>query len=492
MNEFEGLDLEPVLVSPATTLGEALQRLDTTGLAILLLTDADGVLLRTVTDGDLRRLILEGKKMDCPLSRLPNKQPVTSNKDTSVRQLLLRMNNEGVNQIVVVDADMRPLSIKRREDIDNAILLSTPHLGGEELAFVNQAFETNWIAPVGPNIDSFENEIADKVGVKHAVALSSGTAAIHLALIVLGVEPGDTVFCSSFTFVASANPILYQRARPIFIDSEPDTWNMSPSALRAAFIDSGRDSKLPKAVVIVNLYGQSAKYDALSEICREYGVPIVEDAAESLGASYQKKQSGTFGDIGIFSFNGNKIITTSGGGMLVTNNEKYALHAKKLSTQARESVHWYEHIELGYNYRMSNISAGIGRGQIRVLDDRVLARREIFCRYQGLLASNSNIDWMPELSDGVSTRWLSVFTINSGCDIDRVVRQMDKEEIEVRFVWKPLHMQPLFEGCNYYKHDDGESVCENIFAKGLCLPSGSNLTLENQERVADSLLRAIE
>jgi pyridoxal phosphate-dependent aminotransferase EpsN len=370
----------------------------------------------------------------------------------------------------------------------NRIFLSPPHMSGNEQRYIQQAFETNWIAPLGPNVDAFEKEIASYVGVNDAAAVSSGTAAIHLALILLGVKNGDTVFCSSFTFVASANPILYQGAMPVFIDSEPESWNMSPQALENALKDASYEGKLPKAVIVVNLYGQSAKMDELLSICNQYDVPLIEDAAESLGSSYKGKASGTFGKFCIFSFNGNKIITTSGGGMLVSNDTEAIKKARFLATQARDSAPHYQHSERGFNYRMSNILAGIGRAQLEVLEERVKARRVIFKRYYEQLAQLPGICFMPELENTRSNRWLTALTLDekaAGISITTLLETMAEENIEVRPVWKPLHMQPLFRGALYYPHSEDENVSELLFKKGICLPSGSNMTEEDQMRVTE-------
>ena len=368
---------------------------------------------------------------------------------------------------------------------ESRILLSPPHMCGTEMKYINEAFESNWIAPLGPNVDAFEKEIASYVGVNGAVAVSSGTAAIHLALSLLDVQQGDTVFCSSLTFVASANPILYQGAKPVFIDSERDTWNMSPLALEKAFEDAAA-TKLPKAVIIVNLYGQSARMDVLVSICQKYNVPIVEDAAESLGARYKGKASGTFGDFGIYSFNGNKIITTSGGGMLISNNTNALSKARFLATQAKDPALHYQHSELGFNYRMSNILAGIGRSQLEVLDERINQRRTIFEVYQQELSHLPFVSFMPELDTTFSTRWLTALTINreeTEGSISRLLTTFESENIDARPVWKPLHMQPLFTKFNYYPHKANENVSEELFETGVCLPSGSNMTCEEQTRV---------
>ncbi|MEY8349332.1 aminotransferase class I/II-fold pyridoxal phosphate-dependent enzyme [Bacillus cereus] len=366
------------------------------------------------------------------------------------------------------------------------IFLSPPHMSGNEQKYVNQAFEQNWIAPLGPNVDAFEHQIAEYIGVKSAAAVSAGTAAIHLALQLLGVTRDDTVFCSSLTFVASANPIAYQGAEPIFIDSEPDTWNMSPVALEKAFEDAKASGKLPKAVIVVHLFGQSAKMDEIMAVCDKYGVPVVEDSAESLGTTYKGKQTGSFGKFGIFSFNGNKIITTSGGGMLVSNDEAAIQKARFLSTQARDPAVHYEHSHVGYNYRMSNIVAGVGRAQLEVLDNRVQARRDIFARYKAALGELSGITFMPEFEDAVPNRWLSALLIDEtviGVTYLDVIDALAAQNIEARPVWKPLHKQPVFAGSKYYTHGKTESISDKLFSQGLCLPSGSSMTVENQERV---------
>ncbi|WP_462411173.1 DegT/DnrJ/EryC1/StrS family aminotransferase [Neobacillus sp. Marseille-QA0830] len=374
------------------------------------------------------------------------------------------------------------------------IFLSPPHMSGNEMKYIQEAFESNWIAPLGPNVESFETEIACYAGVNGAVAVSSGTAAIHLALCLLNVQKGDIVFCSSLTFVATANPILYQGAKPVFIDSEPDTWNMSPSALETAFKDAALEGHLPKAVIVVNLYGQSAKMDQLIKICDDYNVPIIEDAAESLGATFNGKASGTFGKYGIYSFNGNKIITTSGGGMLISNDMESLQKARFLATQARDPARHYQHSKVGFNYRMSNILAGIGRGQLEVLDERIRARRRIFEIYKQELA-DLPLSFMPELHDSFSNRWLTSFTINQenvNLSTSELLSALENENIEARPVWKPLHLQPLFAGCQYYSHTSEKSISDTLFQNGVCLPSGSNLTIEDQMRVIHCVKKSFE
>jgi pyridoxal phosphate-dependent aminotransferase EpsN len=366
------------------------------------------------------------------------------------------------------------------------IYLSAPHMSGKEINYINEAFETNWIAPLGPNVDYFEKEIASYVGVSEAVAVSSGTAAIHLALSLLDVNKGDKVFCSTLTFVASANPILYQGAEPVFIDSEPETWNMSPQALERALKEAFIDGKLPKAVIVVNLYGQSAKMDEIVSLCNQYDVPIIEDAAESLGSTYKGKASGTFGKFGVFSFNGNKIITTSSGGMLVSNDVDDLKKARFLATQSKDPALHYQHSTVGFNYRMSNILAGIGRAQLEVLEERVQARRLLFDRYHQELGSIPGVKFMPELKQTESNRWLTALTIDekvTETTIQSILNTLSEENIEARPVWKPLHIQPLFNGVKYYSHSENTSISERLFNTGLCLPSGSNMMEEDQMRV---------
>ncbi|MGV3488736.1 MAG: DegT/DnrJ/EryC1/StrS family aminotransferase [Tuberibacillus sp.] len=370
------------------------------------------------------------------------------------------------------------------------IYLSPPHMSGREQKYIDEAFDSNWIAPLGPNVDAFEVEIANLVGVKEAVAVSSGTAAIHLALLLLDIQKGDRVFCSSLTFVASANPIVYQGAIPVFIDSEWDTWNMSPQALQNALKDAAEKGKLPKAVIVVNLYGQSAKMDEILALCDAYDVPVIEDAAESLGSQYKGKVSGTLGKFGIYSFNGNKIITTSGGGMLISNDTEAMRKARFLAAQARDRARHYQHSVQGYNYRLSNLLAGVGRAQLQVLEERVRARRLIFDRYVKGLGHFPGVRFMPELENTRTNRWLTALTVDeaqTGASVNQILNKLETENIEARPVWKPLHMQPLFEGAEYFPHNEAENVSEILFANGLCLPSGSNLYKDDQDRVIDSM-----
>jgi len=366
-------------------------------------------------------------------------------------------------------------------------------MSGEEIKYIEDAFATNWIAPLGPHVDAFERELAEYLGVKGVAALSSGTAAIHLAMILLGVGRGDRVFCSSLTFAATANPILYQNAEPVFIDADPQSWNMSVKALERALIDAEREGRLPKAVICVNLYGQSADLEPIDALCECYGVALVEDAAESLGATYNGRKSGSFGRFGILSFNGNKIITSSSGGALISSDLEALERARYLATQARQPARHYEHTEAGYNYRLSNVLAGIGRGQLKVLDDRVERRRAVFERYFEELGKIEGFEFMPETNYGQSTRWLTVLTVNKelcGVGRDDIIDGLEKENIEARPVWKPMHLQPLYAGCRYYAHEG--CVSDRLFEFGLCLPSGSNMTEEEQGRVIEVICTIIK
>lgn len=362
------------------------------------------------------------------------------------------------------------------------IYLSSPTMHGDEQRFVQEAFDTNWVAPLGPNVDAFEQEICAYTKAGYAAALSSGTAAIHLALKLAGVKEGDIVFAPSLTFSATCNPIVYEQAIPVFIDCEPDTWNMSPQALERAF------EKYPqaKAVIAVYLYGTPAKIDEIMEICKRHGVPYIEDAAESLGASYQGKQTGTFGRFGVYSFNGNKIITTSGGGMLVSDDAEAVARARFLATQARDPARHYQHSQIGYNYRMSNITAGIGRGQLLHLDEHIALKKAIYERYQEAFADIEEIAMNPMNPDGEANYWLSCITIDpeSGITPERVMDRLAEYNMETRPIWKPMHLQPVFENYDFMTHDGGkESVSQRIFDHGLCLPSDIKNTPEDMEQI---------
>lgn len=361
------------------------------------------------------------------------------------------------------------------------ILLASPHMCGEEINYIQQAFDTNWVAPLGANVIGFEEDICHFTGAEFSVALCAGTAALHLALIEAGVQAGDQVFCQSLTFSASTNPIVYLGAKPVFIDSEPDTWNMDPKALRKAIELYGK----PKAVMLVHLYGTPAKLSEIVSICDENGITLIEDAAEALGSFYRGKACGTFGHFGALSFNGNKIITTSGGGMLLCKTQEEAKHVLKLATQAREPAPWYQHEEIGYNYRLSNICAGIGRGQMTVLNQRVEKKREIFKRYCKAFA-DLPVSWANEEPDSKANRWLSVMLLDADCGVSpaELLAALNADGIEGRHMWKPMHLQPVFASFPFVQSEDA-AVSEDLFLRGVCLPSDTKMTAEQQSRVID-------
>jgi len=366
--------------------------------------------------------------------------------------------------------------------MNKRIFLSPPHMGGEELDFIRDTFSSNYIAPVGPQIDAFELEFAEMVGAKYATAVSSGTAALHLLLRYVGVGLGDEVICSTFTFVASVNPIMYQGGTPVFIDSDLVSWNMDPVLLTTELEKRAAEGQLPKVVVLVHLYGQSADIDPIKEACDKYNVPLIEDAAEALGAKYKGKTPGTFGKAGFYSFNGNKIITTSGGGMIVSDDEVLIEKVRFWATQARDNAVHYEHTEIGFNYRMSNVLSAIGRGQLRVLTERVAGKRRIFDQYRESLSDLPGVNFMPEPDFANSTRWLTCLTIDpekAGIDRDVVIQKLEQNNIEARPTWKPMHLQPLFRGYDIV----GGSVAENLFKYGLCLPSGTKMTESDLEYI---------
>ena len=364
------------------------------------------------------------------------------------------------------------------------IYLSPPHMSGEEQRFVAETFESNWIAPLGPQVDAFEREFCDRVGISHAVALNSGTAAMHLALRYLGVGPGDEVIAPSLTFIGGVSPVLFQGARPSFIDSDRTSWNMDPDLLHEELLDRGKRNRLPKAVICADIYGQCADYDRISGVCAEFGVPVLLDSAEALGATYKGKSAGADGKAAVYSFNGNKIITTSGGGMLASHDKAMIDQARFWSQQARDPAPHYEHSQIGYNYRLSNVLAAIGRGQLRALDDRVEKKRWIFDLYKRALSRVPGIEFMPETDYGKATRWLTVILISPeqfGVDREAVRLAMEKQNIESRPVWKPMHMQPVFKDVPMR----GGAVCEDLFKRGLCLPSGTALKEADLNRVIE-------
>lgn len=370
------------------------------------------------------------------------------------------------------------------------IWLSSPHMGGAEQKYVNEAFETNWIAPVGPHITCFENNLSEISNSYKVAALSSGTAALHLSLVLLGVKKDDIVLCSSFTFSASANPITYVGATPVFIDSERETWNMCPILLEQAIKNCISEGKKPKAIILVHLYGMPANMNAIMNMSKKYDIPIVEDAAEALGSKYNNQQLGTFGEFGVYSFNGNKIITTSGGGALISKDDKIIEKAKFLATQARDDAPHYEHSNIGYNYRMSNVCAGIGLGQLEVLQDRVERKRKLFKFYKRELSSIKEITFLEENNSSYSNYWLTTILIDKASAIGReqLRLHLEKDDIETRPLWKPMHLQSVFKGCKAYIN----GVSEDLFERGLCLPSGTNMSEEDLERVINKIKELYE
>jgi pyridoxal phosphate-dependent aminotransferase EpsN len=371
------------------------------------------------------------------------------------------------------------------------IWLSPPHMGGGELKYVQEAFNSNWIAPAGPNIGHFENKLAQYTDAKYAVALASGTAAIHLALCALGVGKGDIVLCQSQTFVATANPVLYLGATPVFIDSEPKTWNICPEALETAVTHYIKRNQKPKVLICVHLYGMPCLMNELLAICDKYGIALIEDAAEALGSTYEGKHLGTFGKAGIISFNGNKMITTSGGGALLSDSKTLTDKARFLATQAKDPATYFQHSEAGYNYAMSNVCAGIGRGQMEVLNERVAARRSNFNRYQQYLAAIPGISFQEEPAGGYSNRWLTTLKLssaNAGLTPEKLIQALSANGIEARRVWKPMHLQPLYKTAPYF----GSKVAENLFENGICLPSGSQLTEQEVTEICNAIIELVE
>jgi len=484
-------DIREIIVPLDCSLLDALNVLNSSEYLILLAVDQKGVLVRTITDGDVRRLILERKDVNVRIDEFSVQNPVVVSTSATDADVLKLMRLNEINLIPIIDASGRPVGIHMKANIDKTILLSAPHMGDHEQHYVREAFDSNWIAPIGPNVDAFEKEISDYVGGSHVAVVNSGTAAIHLALRLLNISHGDFVFCQSFTFIASVNPVLYQCATPVFIDSEHSTWNMCPLALESALEVHQATNNLPKAIIVVHLYGNSARMKEILNVANAYGVPVIEDAAESIGSFYQGKHTGTMGKFGIFSFNGNKIITTSGGGALISHDKDMINKARFLSTQAKDQAPHYEHSEVGYNYRMSNVLAGIGRGQLEVLDQRVRTRRAVLQKYKDKLSHITHISWMPDVADDYSNCWLSVLSIDpkkTNVTPKILIQALFDQQIEARHVWKPMHQQKLFANNDYYFLKD-KSFCDYLFETGVCLPSSSSITISQQDFVIESIIK---
>ncbi len=464
--------------------------LDSNPAKLCVVQGPSGAIVRSITDGDVRRALLAGASLDNSVNILPEQAPISVKQEASRDEMLSLMRSKKVASLLVLNDEGELVDVVDRSEIEDQILLSPPHLSQLEITYIKQALDDNWVAPAGPNLLRFETELAQKVDRSHALALSSGSGALHLALRVLDVGPGDRVYVSDMTFIASVQPIFYEQAIPVLIDADPEHWNMSVPALERQLAKDHAAGTLPKALVVVHLYGQSADMGAIMQLAESYGVPVVEDAAESLGASYRNRPSGTDGVLAAYSFNGNKIITTSGGGALVSDRQDLIDHARKLSTQGRDTAEHYQHSEVAYNYRMSNILAGIGLGQLSVLDDRVRRRREIFDLYKQELSDIDGITFQGEPPDSRGNRWLSVIAF----DPDKiayhpytVLRRMRERGLETRPAWKPMHMQPLCRHLEFMPHSDIDTVSSSLFLRSLCLPSGTAMTDEDVRRVAGNL-----
>lgn len=487
------MELIHQIVDRETTIRDAMAVIDKADIKLCIVVDQAARLARTLTDGDIRRALLSGCDLDQAIAVLPSKKPVFYQTDTPVSELVDALWSHSVNAIVLVDPNERPVGLVDLKSLGANIYLSPPHIGETEFDFVKQAMDDNWIAPAGPNLEKFESRLAEIVARDHAVALSSGTAALHLALRVLNIASEDSVYVSDLTFVASVQPVLYQNAQPILIDSEPDGWNMCPDALTRRLAYDDKRGKLPAAIIVVHLYGQSANMRAILDLANRYDIPVIEDAAESLGASYERKPSGSHGSLAAYSFNGNKIITTSGGGALVTDDPVLATRARKLATQGRDNAEHYQHSELSYNYRLSNILAGIGRGQLDKLSSHVSRRREIFQNYKAGLEDIKGLTFQQDAEDSIGSRWLTVINFDPD-QIDfhpyQFMRRLIQKGIETRPAWKPMHMQPLCAGFPFEPHSRNQVVSHSLFLRSLCLPSGSSLSNLEQRHVIDEI-RAI-
>lgn len=484
----EESEIERHLVGQTASLRQILAVLDNAPIKLCVVVDQERQVLRTVTDGDVRRALLGGHPLDTPISDLVSLPPVTRAEWTADLEVAREMREHNIDAVVLVNQLGYPTRLVSRNDLSQELLLSPPHIGDAEAVYVRQAFDENWVAPAGPNLNAFENALCEASGRQHAVALSSGTAGLHLALRVLDIKSDDRVYVSDLTFVASVQPILYERATPVLIDSEPNSWCMSPIALGRALERDSNWGTLPKAIVVVHLYGQPADMKSIIALADCYGIPVIEDAAESLGATYSNRPSGGHGLLSVYSFNGNKIITTSGGGALLSDRDDLIARARKLATQGRDDAPHYQHSEIAYNYRMSNVLAGIGRGQLEVLPTRVAARRAIFERYAAGLSDIPGLAFQEELPASTSNRWLTVISLDPNLvpiHAYQLMRSLQARRMESRPAWKPMQMQPLLKGAQFEPHDEAKAVAPRLFLTSLCLPSGSAMTREAQNEVID-------
>lgn len=493
-SESARVSVAPYIVTERTSVREALEVINLAPSKIALVTDQAGRLSRTITDGDVRRGLLQGVGLDCPVLDLPGRQPVTCMAETASPEIQHLLEREDVRSVVLTDASGCPVGIVGPSDGAGVIHMSPPHIGDSELEFVKAAFTDNWVAPAGPNLDAFESRLRDVSGRRHALAVASGTAALHLALRVLGVEAGDLVYVSDLTFVASLQPVLYESATPVLIDSEPQSWNMSPQALERRLERDARNGRLPRAIMLVHIYGQPPQLREIHRLAEKFGVLVVEDAAESLGASYDNRPSGAHGVLAAYSFNGNKIITTSGGGALVGDDPVLLARARMLSTQGRDPVEHYQHSEIAYNYRMSNVLAGIGIGQLQLLAERVETRRAIYRRYREGLSHVAGIGFQEEAENSRGNRWLTVITL----DPERIaihpyqlMRELRERGVETRPGWKPMHMQPLCRHCEFEPHSLEAPVSSRLFLQSLCLPSGSSMTADQQDGIIERIKKLL-
>ena len=484
-------DIGPHIVHPDMTFREVMARLDRAPIKLCVMVDASGRLMRTVVDGDIRRAFLGGSSMDSRVSDLPAQAAIHAAADAPAEDLVALFEaHPAIGAIVLVDAAQAPVGLVSRAALMSGILLSPPHMGQSEGAYVRKAFDDNWIAPAGPNLTAFEAALSAASGRSDALALTSGTAGLHLALCVLGIGRGDSVYLSDLTFAATVQPVLYQGAQPVLIDSEPHSWNMSPAALERRLERDAAQGRLPRAVIVVHLYGQSADMAAILAITERHGIPVIEDAAESLGATYGNRPSGAHGLMSVYSFNGNKIITTSGGGALVSDRADLIARARMLSTQGRDPAEHYQHSHVAYNYRMSNVLAGIGMGQLELLGDRVARRREIFETYRAALGDLPGLSFQQEQEGSIGNRWLTVITLDPN-RIPRhpyqLLRELRGLGIESRPAWKPMHMQPICANAPFEPHSRTEVVSARLFLQSLCLPSGSTLGRDQQQRIIDAV-----